>query len=50
MEKGIINIKGEVFFPFFIFDRPLCPHSVLIIGWWCSNSIIEATWILDSLP
>ena len=21
----------------FLLDRPMLPHSMLIIGWWCSN-------------
>ena len=50
MEEGIINIKGEVLCSLFIFDRPLCPHSVFIIGWWCSNYIPEDIGILDYVP
>ena len=29
---GYNKYQGRGIFPFFIFDRTLCPHSVLIIG------------------
>ena len=35
---------------FIIFDRPLCPHTVLTIGRRRSNTITEAIGTLESSP
>ena len=47
-----MKVKTHLLFADFLllFDRPMCPYSVLIIGWRCSNPTTEATGTLDSVP
>ena len=37
-------------FLFFIFGRPPCHHSIIIVMWWCSSPQTEANGTLYSVP
>ena len=39
-----------VYFSFFLLDRCMCLHSVLIVGWWSSNPRTEVIRALEYFP
>ena len=51
-EQDVVFFSGTLFLDIylFLFDRYTCPHIIIIVGWWCSSPLTEATGTLDYIP